>query len=161
MGAVGCRSSTTRRPISGPNAACSASARCSASTRTCGRCGLRGADRFLAAEEPPGGRHGHDHRPRTHRRHLLRHAARHRRGQFRAVKSARQHHDLHARRRSSGRAHGVQLARNRRKKVTSVDKSNVLETSQLWRKVVTEVAREYPDVELDTCWWTTAPCNSS
>src|SRR5271155_1793338 len=41
------------------------------------------------------------------------------------------------------------LARGRRKKVTSVDKSNVLENSQLWRKVVIEVAREYPDVELD------------
>src|SRR5919199_1116775 len=41
------------------------------------------------------------------------------------------------------------LARNRRKKVTSVDKSNVLENSQLWRKVVTEVAAEFPDVELD------------
>lgn len=42
-----------------------------------------------------------------------------------------------------------QLARNRRKKVTSVDKSNVLENSQLWRKVVCEVAPEFPDVELD------------
>ena len=41
------------------------------------------------------------------------------------------------------------LARNRRKKVTSVDKSNVLEVSQLWRKVVVEVAKEFPDVELD------------
>ena len=41
------------------------------------------------------------------------------------------------------------LARARRKKVTSVDKSNVLETSQLWRRVVTEVAPEFPDVELD------------
>src|SRR5271165_2306687 len=41
------------------------------------------------------------------------------------------------------------LARNRRKKVTSVDKSNVLENSQLWRRVVVEVAREFPDVELD------------
>ena len=41
------------------------------------------------------------------------------------------------------------LARGRRKKVTSVDKSNVLENSQLWRRVVCEVAREYPDVELD------------
>lgn len=41
------------------------------------------------------------------------------------------------------------LARNRRRKVTSVDKSNVLETSQLWRKVVTECGAEYPDVELD------------
>jgi 3-isopropylmalate dehydrogenase len=41
------------------------------------------------------------------------------------------------------------LARNRRKKVTSVDKSNVMETSQLWRKVVVEVAAGFPDVELD------------
>jgi 3-isopropylmalate dehydrogenase len=42
-----------------------------------------------------------------------------------------------------------ELARNRRRKVTSVDKSNVLENSQLWRKVVTEVAAGYPDVALD------------
>ena len=41
------------------------------------------------------------------------------------------------------------LAHNRRKKVTSVDKSNVLENSQLWRRVVIEVAREFPDVALD------------
>jgi 3-isopropylmalate dehydrogenase len=41
------------------------------------------------------------------------------------------------------------LARGRRKKVTSVDKSNVLENSQLWRRVVTEVARDFPDVSLD------------
>jgi len=41
------------------------------------------------------------------------------------------------------------LARNRRKKLTSVDKSNVLETSQLWRRVVTDVAPEFPDVQLD------------
>jgi 3-isopropylmalate dehydrogenase len=41
------------------------------------------------------------------------------------------------------------LARNRRKKVTSVDKSNVLEVSQLWRKVVVEVASEFQDIELD------------
>jgi 3-isopropylmalate dehydrogenase len=42
-----------------------------------------------------------------------------------------------------------ELARKRRKKVSSVDKSNVLECSQLWRKVVTEVAADYPDVELE------------
>src|ERR1051325_9732385 len=41
------------------------------------------------------------------------------------------------------------LARNRRKKVTSVDKSNVIENSQLWRKVAIEVAGEFPDVTLD------------
>jgi 3-isopropylmalate dehydrogenase len=41
------------------------------------------------------------------------------------------------------------LAQGRRKKVTSVDKSNVLENSQLWRKTVIEVAKDYPDVALD------------
>ena len=42
-----------------------------------------------------------------------------------------------------------ELARNRRRMVTSVDKSNVLENSQLWRKVVVDVAASYPDVALD------------
>jgi len=42
-----------------------------------------------------------------------------------------------------------QLACKRKKHVTSVDKSNVLENSQLWRRVVVEVAHEYPDVTLD------------
>jgi 3-isopropylmalate dehydrogenase len=41
------------------------------------------------------------------------------------------------------------LARERSGRVTSVDKANVLITSQLWRDVVTEVAREFPDVELE------------
>ncbi len=41
-----------------------------------------------------------------------------------------------------------QLARKRRRKVCSVDKSNVLETSALWREVMIRVGREYPDVEL-------------
>jgi 3-isopropylmalate dehydrogenase len=40
-------------------------------------------------------------------------------------------------------------ARKRSKKVTSVDKSNVLETFQFWKDVVTEVGQQYPDVKLD------------
>ena len=42
-----------------------------------------------------------------------------------------------------------QAARKRSKKVTSVDKANVLETFQFWKDVVTEVAKEYPDVALE------------
>ncbi|HEX4918740.1 MAG TPA: 3-isopropylmalate dehydrogenase [Limnobacter sp.] len=41
-----------------------------------------------------------------------------------------------------------QAARKRGRKLCSVDKANVLETTQFWRDVVTEVAKEYPDVEL-------------
>ena len=43
---------------------------------------------------------------------------------------------------------GFRAAQGRRKRLTSVDKANVLETSQLWREVVMEVAAEYPDVAL-------------
>ncbi len=43
---------------------------------------------------------------------------------------------------------GFRAARKRGRRLCSVDKANVLETSQLWRDVVTEVAKDYPDVEL-------------
>jgi len=41
------------------------------------------------------------------------------------------------------------IARQRSKRVTNVDKANVLESSQLWRGAVLEVAKDYPDIELD------------
>lgn len=47
---------------------------------------------------------------------------------------------------------GFETAMKRRRKVCSVDKSNVLETSRLWRAVVAEVHRDYPEVELSNLY---------
>jgi len=44
---------------------------------------------------------------------------------------------------------GFELARNRKKKLVSVDKANVLETSRLWRQIAMEIAADYPDVSLE------------
>ncbi len=44
---------------------------------------------------------------------------------------------------------GFEIARGRRRKLTSVDKANVMEAGRLWRTVVDEVAREFPDVEVE------------
>jgi 3-isopropylmalate dehydrogenase len=44
---------------------------------------------------------------------------------------------------------GFEVARKRRRRLASVDKSNVLVVSQLWREVVTRIGREYPDVTLE------------
>ena len=44
---------------------------------------------------------------------------------------------------------GFEIARGRRKRLTSVDKANILENSRLWREIATEVAAGFPDVTLD------------
>ena len=51
------------------------------------------------------------------------------------------------------------LAMKRNKKLTSVDKGNVLESSRLWRETVKRVAEDYPELSLTICMLTTALCS--
>jgi 3-isopropylmalate dehydrogenase len=44
---------------------------------------------------------------------------------------------------------GFELARTRRKKLTSVDKANIIDTGRLWREIATEMGKDYPDVQLE------------
>ncbi len=90
-------------------------------------------------------------RSRADRRPVLRHAARHRVGHRTRRRGDRAYNTMNYSRAEIARvAHmAFKFARKRRKKLTSVDKPNVLECSQLWRKVVTEIGAQYPDVELD------------
>ena len=98
-----------------------------------------------AVQARPRRRHRHPLRPRADRRAVLRRAARvHADG--RAAFNTMRYSEAEVVRVARV---AFEAARRRRRLVTSVDKANVLETSQLWRRVVTEVARDYPDVRLE------------
>jgi 3-isopropylmalate dehydrogenase len=74
------------------------------------------------------------------------------RGRRTSAEGLREGYDTDALRRAGDRAIarvGFETARGRRGRLCSVDKANVLETSQLWRDVVIEVAADYPDVALE------------
>ena len=103
--------------------------------------------RGLQPEAGSGRRAGHPHRPRTDRRHHLASP----REQRVLENGERQAYDTLPYSESEIRRIarvGFDMARVRNNRLCSVDKANVLASSQLWREVVEEVAKDYPDVEL-------------
>ncbi len=102
----------------------------------------------IVAETGTRSRARHGRRARANGRHLFRNAQRTAPGRRR--RRSRRHDDHIALPRSNGsRASPSSLARVRNRRLTSVDKQNILETSRLWRRVVDQIAKEYPDVTLD------------
>ncbi len=113
-----------------------------------------GAARRLDAQARSARRRGPGVRARAHRRHLLR-------------REDARRHDAPAtcaatrcRRSSASRALPAGSRRQRRRKLTSIDKANVLETSRLWREVVDarDAERNFPTCSSSTCWWIRRPC---
>ncbi len=108
-------------------------------------CSLNAVGRLPLKEDVIGRRPGHRGGSGAHRRHLLRGKGRegHRR------RPAAYDIEQLPRRRSAGAKVAFDMAMKRSKHVPSVDKANVLESSCLWRRVVTEVAKDYPEVSPD------------
>ena len=106
------------------------------------------ADRGLAAQARAARGRGLPHRPRAHQRALLRQAVRaaHDPDGERAAIDTLWYTEGEIRRIVTL---AFEMARGRRRKVTQVDKANVLATSRLWRKVTDEVHADFPDVELE------------
>ena len=98
-------------------------------------------------------------RARTDRRPVLRPAQVHR---CRCRRSRRgRYDDLQAQRDRARHAPGVRGGPRAGRKLTSVDKANVLENSVLWRRTVVEIGRDFPTWNSPTSTWTTRRCNSS
>ena len=108
----------------------------------------QGTDRGVAAEGRSDHRRRRGGHPRADRRHLLRQAER----KARVRKTAARRSIPASTPKPKLRAcckFGFELARERRKKLTSVDKANVLATSRLWREIATELSAQFKDVAFE------------